>query len=325
MKKNKYQIAGNVYPPEGFNIEEFLTKKGIKFQAKDKDWLRMSCPFPNHNDENPSFFIHRKHCGYNCFVCGSGSWFDFLKLMGWTEEAIASNIIIGIVHSILWKEVLDEIKIDKASTLYYQKSEIPEYLEKISLQFKHKKLLDYLVKRKIDFLLKCFKLYCSFGYDKIYGGQYKNRIMIPVHDPYGNFLWFEGRSISSKTKRKYYRPYGVEKTKILYNFHRIKDRDYVIVVEGILDAMVLWRYNLPAVCCWGTTISEEQISLLVEFNEVVIALDNDDAGIKGYVKVKGKIKNAGVKVTRIIFPKHKDVVDLSEKSILRLLQLRKVI
>jgi len=94
-------------------------------------------------------------------------------------------------------------------------------------------------------------------------------------------------------------------------------KKYVIVVEGIIDAMILWIYGLNSVCCFGSVISEDQFALLSIFDEIIICLDNDAAGIKGWLKVKKKINEsmlAGSLISRIVMPRNIDVNLLNSKK-----------
>jgi DNA primase len=143
-----------------------------------------------------------------------------------------------------------------------------------------------------------------------------------VHDHLGRFIWFEGRYIGNLKKRKYYRPDGIFKTKVLFNYHKVKNKDCIVVVEGILDAMLLHCYGFGAVCSFGARLSDEQVSMLVKFNEVVIAFDLDDAGIDGYIEAKKKISGVGVEMSRVVFPRNKDVCDITENEFVKLYNKR---
>lgn len=299
----KYKRASKHLAFPSVNVELFLKEKGINF-TKSGDWLRMRCPFPEHNDRNPSFYIHKKHGGFNCFSrCGTGNWLEFITIMGWVKDVGDIRLLTdSVLPDVIWEDIKDDILFEEVDKEIY----VPNNYKQIKIKDKNK-YTDYLKSRNILCLLESYKLYCSDDY------KYKNSIMIPVHNESGKFIWFEGRYID-KNKRKYYRPKNVKKENVLFNYHRIKDSNSIIIFEGILDAMYMYYLGYPATCIFGWNISNYQLSLIANFDSVIIAFDNDKAGIKGYLKAKEKLVNSGVEIYRMIFPKNKDVVQLGLKS-----------
>ena len=88
---------------------------------------------------------------------------------------------------------------------------------------------------------------------------------------------------------KYKLPKDFHKSLELFNFHRVKGHSrHVTLVEGAFDAIRLHSLSMPAVALIGTSISDEQISLLVEadFKSVTVLLDNDapDEKIRAQIK-----------------------------------------
>jgi len=107
--------------------------------------------------------------------------------------------------------------------------------------------------------------------------------------------------------------YGSAIKYLLFNFDNArKNKDYVILVEGVFDCMRLhlWGFNCVALC--GTKLSNNNRELLLKtFDTIYIALDND---------VKNDKKNAGqessekiieqlidkVQIYNILLPPNKD-------------------
>lgn len=314
------------------DVEEVLINKGFEFTIRG-DWISMRCPFPDHDDSNPSFFIHKYHLGWNCYSgCGSGNWFDFIDKMGWEIEEI-EDISVNQLPLALWKEFKDNLRKKKKTE---SPCKIPNGFKIITNYESSRKHYDYLKKRNITDLVSTFNIGFTNEFDSeirndgkhLYGGVYKDRIIIPCHNEIGKMIWLEGRYIGKKKiDNKYWRPKGIDKTKYLFNFHRVKKKGYkwVIVVEGIIDAMILWYWGIPAVCCYGSVISEDQLGVLMEFNKVYVCLDNDKAGIKGWFKVKDKLDSTGIETLRIIMPRNKDVNDITkEQFINRYTKARKI-
>lgn len=74
------------------------------------------------------------------------------------------------------------------------------------------------------------------------------------------------------------------KREILFGLDKVsRSSRLIILVEGPLDCIWASQCGLPAVALLGSRISEAQADLLIKakFGEVVLALDNDEAGIIG--------------------------------------------
>lgn len=163
-------------------------------------------------------------------------------------------------------------------------------------------LKEFYDKRHID---KSFKLYIS------YDGEWKNRIIIPVFDE-NRMIYFQGRAISDNTLPKYKNPQS-EKSSIIFNKNLFDKDKYIIISEGIIDAMSV---GSQGTVCFGASIQESFIKSLEELTDegIIIALDNDKTGIKNMLKLINIYKNC----TYFIMP-FKDIKDLnqlkSEKNI----------
>ncbi len=305
----------NVFPT--VDVETFIQSKGVEYTKSGK-WLKMRCILPfGHDDSNPSFFIHSEHGGWNCYICGSGSWVDLCQHMCWNVEI--DTLDVESIPTAIWKDSVSRIKQlgqdEKKEKVFHK----PHGFKKIDLTDNNcAKHLQYLKNRKLHWAINEFEIGYTIQSDAPYskGGyesDYLNRVIIPCHNKEGKYIWPEGRLITSgKTDRKYYRPFGVEKIKYLFNLHRVLQAGYqnVIVVEGIMDAINLWIWKFPAVCCYGAELSEEQMAQLMIFDEIMLCLDNDKAGLKGYGHAVNKLMKTGVKIYRIKLPKGKDVNNL---------------
>ena len=79
------------------------------------------------------------------------------------------------------------------------------------------------------------------------------------------------------------------KSKVLFNLHRVMamETEDVVVVEGYFGAIRLHALRVPVVAVMGTSISEEQIALLVTagVKRVTVLMDGDSAGENATEKV----------------------------------------
>jgi len=108
--------------------------------------------------------------------------------------------------------------------------------------------------------------------------------------------------------------YGTAIQFLMFNFDNAikKTRDYVILVEGVFDAMRLFMLGFNAVAILGTNLSSHNRSLLLaSFDRVYIALDNDikeDGSNPGQVAAQKILDELQLKVEAfiIVLPPGKD-------------------
>lgn len=307
------------------DVETYVQGKGIEYTKSGK-WLKMRCILPfGHDDTSPSFFIHSEHGGYNCYVCGSGNWDELCKHMNWNINI--DTLDVESIPDAIWKDSAKRIKQLESPEKREKSFHKPHGMRKIDGITSHcHNHMKYLQNRRLANAIDTFEISYTIQSDVEYETNYLNRVIIPCHNSEGKYIWPEGRLITpAKTDRKYYRPFGVEKIKYLFNLHRVLQQGYqdVIVVEGIMDAINLWMWNFPAVCCYGAGLDEQQIAQLMVFDNVMLCLDNDTAGNKGYAVAVNKLLNTGINLFRIMLPKGQDVNNIDLAKWNRLYKIRK--
>ena len=116
--------------------------------------------------------------------------------------------------------------------------------------------------------------------------MFLGRLMFPIRDDRGNLAGFGGRSLD-ESEPKYLnspRTEVFDKGRILYAFHRTKDRikeqGEGVVVEGYMDAIAAHQHGFDnVVASMGTALTEHQVSLLKSVGKrFVMAMDSDAAG-----------------------------------------------
>jgi DNA primase len=75
-------------------------------------------------------------------------------------------------------------------------------------------------------------------------------------------------------------PKRFEKSRMLFNLHRIEDARHVVLVEGFWSVFRLHALGVPVAALMGSSLCEEQLALLRERGTrcVTLLLDGDDAG-----------------------------------------------
>ena len=193
----------------------------------------------------------------------------------------------------------------------------------------------YMYKRGLnDNVIELFDI----GYDRA-----TDSITFPVRDKDGTVLFVARRSVSSK---RFDIPKGVEKP--LYGLYELNylldnapttevqvyyDDEYmgnyttghvfgwnaIYVCEGLFDCLRLWCNNRPAVAGFGCLFNKKQIAQInnLPTRKIILATDNDEAGIKARDKLRSLIK--GKIITEVELPKgRKDIGECTDEELLNL-------
>jgi DNA primase len=144
--------------------------------------------------------------------------------------------------------------------------------------------------------------------------QKQDYVTIPVQSPDGITIGFVGRSIEGKDFKN---TLGLQKSKILFNLHRVRSFKFVYIVESSFDAIRLDQVGFPSVATLGANVSSTQMNLLEKyFSDVILVADNDEAGAIMTERIVGKI---GSKVAVVnIDKKYKDIGEMSDEEIKKL-------
>ena len=161
--------------------------------------------------------------------------------------------------------------------------------------------------------------------DEIYD-RFRGRIMFPLFDASGRAIAFSGRFFE-KTEggheegepAKYVNSPETElfkKSRVLYGFDKAKEavrkHDCVMLVEGQFDVVLSHQAGLPfVVAVSGTALTEEHLGLLGRFTKrVIMALDNDAAGLKAGLRGTQMALGLGFDVKVPVIEGGKDPADL---------------
>lgn len=110
------------------------------------------------------------------------------------------------------------------------------------------------------------------------------RVLIPIENGNGEIIGYAGRYPADavpKNTQKYLLPPAFKKHAALFNINRIENVASVVIVEGYFGAIRLYGHGVPAVALMGTTMSDAQVSLLLErgIRFVLVLMDSDPAGV----------------------------------------------
>ena len=125
-------------------------------------------------------------------------------------------------------------------------------------------------------------------------------LLIPVYNPSSLLDGFITRAIDPNITPKYLYSKGLERGAHFFNFNEAKREDTLVIVEGIIDALLLTRRGIRgAVACGGNAPTENQINNALKYGKaknIILCLDNDDAGRKGTEKAIELLKDKNINI-----------------------------
>ena len=287
------------------------------------------CPF--HSEKTPSFSVNRDKQIYHCFGCGKGggviSFVMEIENLSYPEAVafLARRAGMQMPEETDSAESRRRAKMfalnrDAARFFYAQLSESAG--EAARAYIRQRGISSAMVKNfglgaapdSWDSLRKAMheKGYSDqelFDAGLVKRGQkggfydaFRNRLMFPVIDVQGRVIGFSGRILSGDGAKYINSPdtlvYDKGRNLFALNLAKKSKSGYIILSEGNIDVVSLHQAGFDsAVASLGTALTAEQARLISRYtNEVVIAYDNDGAGLKAAQKAIGIFEKLDVKV-----------------------------
>jgi len=277
-----------------------LTEYGVS--VGDTSEFNTHCPF--HKDARESCSINMDKQVWICHAgCGQGHLASFLqKISGHSWQEI--NELVEEQKWDLDFNLFDGIVIEED----YPTSLIAEMDSLVELPDSH-----WIFKREFD-RDSLEKWGCK-------SNNY-NDLVIPVKNKSSELLGWISRRVQATPKYLFSR--GFKKSKSLFGIEHFRNRnvDVLFLVEGALDAIWLDQHGYTSAAILGATVSKSQADLISSLNpsELVLCLDNDEAGRKGIAKATLDM-NERFMISYINLPDgYKDVQDIRSST-----QLNKVL
>ena len=302
-------------------LSEIISKKVILKKKSENSFIGL-CPF--HSEKTPSFHVHDEKQFYHCFGCEKhGDIFSFTMEVDNIDFYSALKYLASLIGLTLNNKSHQNISFqNKYKTLDLSSKFFIETLN----NKKNKKVLDYLNKRGLNKEI-CQEFLIGFAPSKNYDSQlidflksknineeelieiglakkkYNNlygyfydRIMIPIVSTNGKIIAFGGRSTNSSEPKYLNSPESdvFSKRNILFGAYNVKKSkqniDNIILCEGYMDVIALFRFGYPAVASLGTAVSEKQIDLLTKLSKnIFIVFDGDQAGKNASIRLFDKL------------------------------------
>lgn len=291
------------------------------------------CPF--HKEKTPSFSVNPNLGIYKCFGCGAGG--DALTFIMKTQNKEFIEIIRELAQKFGLempknftktesKELRDEmIRACKKAAEFYNlrllKDKEPETTAVIDYLTGRGITKEIIEKYTLGLAPKNFAtFYKTFRHDfsdevmekagliiKTREGEYidrfRNRVIIPIQNEFGEYVAFGARAIEKDQQPKYLNSSDsliYNKSKLLYGLYTakeaIKKDDSVILMEGYFDVISAQAHGIEnAVASCGTSLTSEHIKLLSRYTpsrKIYLSFDTDSAGQKATNRNAALIKEA---------------------------------
>ena len=312
----------------------------IPLTTRGKNYFGV-CPF--HDDHSPSMSVSKERQIYTCFSCGAtGNVFKFLQdyeHISFVEAVKKCADIAGISLDISvpdktpkkYKELYDIYEI---SQKFYQNNlysslgkSAKDYLYNRGLTDKEIKDFDIgLSLNDYDMLVKLLHNKKYSDKDILKSGLananenglydiYRNRIMFPLHDIYGNVIGYNGRAYQGDITNKYVNSKETDifkKRDFLYNYHRAKDvareKKEIIIMEGPMDVIRAYQVGITnVVATLGTSFGDSQTNLISRLTRnVILCFDGDAAGLKATKLAIEELQKIGINPKIVRLPDNKD-------------------
>jgi DNA primase len=335
------------------NIVSLITEYVPSLKRNGRNHFGL-CPF--HSEKSPSFSVNEELGIFKCFGCGeSGDVLSFIQKIENIDfpkalEIAAQKAGIELKKNdspLLRKLKKERINIIEANTLatkFYQHillhhdagKEAREYVSMRKIP--DKQISDFLIgyapsgyeNLKSFLTKKGYKIHdlVEWGLlveknNKIYD-KFRERLMFPIVDHYGDIVGFSGRIIKNNDKAPKYlnspETPVYKKSSLLYGLFQAKESirkaGYVVLVEGNIDILTSHGEGVANIVApLGTALTDQQISLIKRYSDTVyFAFDSDNAGLNALLKGLEMVEKATLNSKIINLNEFKDVDDLITKG-----------
>jgi DNA primase len=257
-------------------VRSALNKSGIRIASEISSHFIVFCIYHS-NHSTPSAEVDKESGLFYCFSCQSTtdlthlvmkankiSYFQAKRLIGEYDYNI-TELISGCLDEEEFTP-FDQAIIDRLHSQVW--GEGSDYLH--SRNISDRSIQDY-----------------TLGFSSTQG-----MVAIPIHTQNGSLAGIVGRSVSGK---RFNNSRGLQKSRLLFNLHRVWTSPHVYVVESSFDTIRLGQVGIAAVATLGASISVEQIDLLKRsFDEITIIPDRDAAGDAMTLKIQKIIPYANI-------------------------------
>ena len=301
----------------------------VRLSKKSGSNLFGLCPF--HSEKTPSFSVSPDKQIYLCFGCGKGGGvINFIMEIENLSFPEAVEFLARRVNMPVPEQENDRESKKRSRMLALNKDAARFFYEQLSAPG-GAPARDYMQRRQIgratatnfgigyapdswDALRSAMKAkgYSDFelfdaglvrkGKSGGFYDTFRSRLMFPVIDVRGNVIGFSGRILGDGEPKYMNSPetlvFNKSRNLFALNLAKKSKSGYIILSEGNIDVVSLHQAGFDsAVASLGTSLTPEQARLISRYTgEVIIAYDNDGAGIKAAQRAIGILEKLDLKV-----------------------------
>ena len=222
------------------------------------------------NDNHPSWWINAETGAHICFSCGyKGSLFSLIAYVKGLKDA---NGLLDYADAKDWLYLsFDSISFENDD----EEEEEPVFKE--VTQMGESRLALFVPPPPHALKARGFTAEAAAKHEMLWDTGHSNWITV-IRDPYTNqLLGWQEKGFSRRYFNNY--PQGVQKSTTLFGLNQYKG-GRMIVVESPLDVVRLTSVGIEGgVSTYGSMISNIQLNLIREADEIVFALDHDESGM----------------------------------------------
>ncbi len=278
-----------------------------------KNEINTYCPVCLHHKKKLVISLEKDI--FHCWVCNySGKTYQLIKIYGtellyqqWREisgsyldvNSDLKKLLNYDVESIKHKQKIITLPIEARKL----RNNIPSLIAKKCIQFLNNRRISYDLVRTYNFY------FCEEG-------KFQDRIIIPSYDNNGRINFFVTRSIYNSEEIKKYINSETAREDVVFNELFITWAKPIILVEGPFDCFSINRNTIPLL---GTAFNEKFILFkkIVKYKpEVILMLDNDDAGRNGTREIGKLLQQWGINISIIDYPE-KDPGEIESYSLIQ--------
>ncbi len=301
----------------------------VPLQKKGNSYFGL-CPF--HNEKTPSFSVSPDKQMYYCFGCGAGgNVITFLMEYENYTFAEALKVLADRVGIKLPEDEPDAeekaqadkrtaiLEVNKLAANFFYRNLFQEDGLRGYQYLKGRGLADDTIRRfGLGFAPRKGDALCNYLRSKGYSDallrdsglivteekgsrdKFWNRVMFPIMDRNNRVIGFGGRVLGDG-KPKYLNSPDTpvfDKSRNLYglNYARTSREKYMLLCEGYMDVIAMQQAGfVNTVASLGTAFTAGQAVLLKRStDQVILAYDNDDAGVSAALRAIPILQDAGI-------------------------------
>ena len=301
----------------------------VRLSKKSGSNLFGLCPF--HSEKTPSFSVSPDKQIYHCFGCGKGGGvINFIMEIENLSFPEAVEFLARRANMPVPEQENDRESKKRSRMLALNKDAARFFYEQLAAPG-GAPARDYMQRRQIgrvtatnfgigyapdswDALRNAMKAkgYSDFelfdaglvrkGKSGGFYDTFRRRLMFPVIDVRGGVIGFSGRILGDGEPKYMNSPetlvFNKSRNLFALNLAKKSKSGYIILSEGNIDVVSLHQAGFDsAVASLGTSLTPEQARLISRYTgEVIIAYDNDGAGIKAAQRAIGILEKLELKV-----------------------------